>query len=133
MIGLDSNVVVRYLVQDDAKQSRAAARIIERDLSDATPGYVSLVAIAEIAWVLERSYRFSRAEIAAAIELMLQAQTLTIECEREVFLAMTALRDGRGSFGDALIGALGTKAGCSSTLTFGRAASRLPDFSLIVE
>jgi predicted nucleic-acid-binding protein len=89
--------------------------------------------MAEIAWVLQRSYRFSEREIAAAIELMLQAQTLSIECEREVFLAMTALKNGRGSFGDALIGALGAKAGCSSTLTFDRAASRLPGFSLIAE
>ena len=67
---------------------------------------------------------------AAAGRATLQADALTIESEQEVFAAMTALRDGRGEFADALIGALGAKSGCSRTLTFDRKAVRLPGFAL---
>jgi predicted nucleic-acid-binding protein len=125
MIGLDTNVVVRYLAQDDPVQSPKATELIERRLSLENPGFVSLVAMAETAWVLERVYGLAGGELAAAIERMLQVDILVIECEQEVFTAMTAVRDGRGSFADALIGALGARAGCSHTATFDRHALRL--------
>jgi predicted nucleic-acid-binding protein len=128
MIGLDANILIRHLVQDDPVQSPRASALIERRLSEANPGFVSIVAIAEIVWVLDRVYRFSSRDIAAAIEGVLQTDVLVIESEQEVFTAMIALKDGRGSFADALIGALGAKAGCSRTLTFDRKALRLPDF-----
>ena len=128
MIGLDANILIRHLVQDDPVQSPRASALIERRLSEANPGFVSIVAIAEIVWVLDRVYRFSSRDIAAAVERVLQTDVLVVESEQEVFTAMIALKDGRGSFADALIGALGAKAGCSRTLTFDRKALRLPDF-----
>ena len=128
MIGLDSNILVRYFVQDDPVQSRRAAEILERELTDSDPGFVSLVAIAETAWVLGRVYDFTDGEIAAAIERVMQTDRLVVQSEQEVFTATVALRDGRGSFGDALIAAMGARAGCSHTLTFDRAALRLPGF-----
>jgi len=130
MIGLDTNVLVRYLVQDDPVQSRRATEIIERRLSTRNPGFISVVAVAETVWVLDRAYRFSDEDIVAAIERTLQTDVLVVENEQEVFAAMTAVADGRGPFADALIGALGSKAGCSATLTFDRGALRLPDFEL---
>ena len=69
-------------------------------------------------------------EVIAAIERTLQADVLVVDCEQQVFAAMTAVKEGRGSFADALIGALGTAAGCSATLTFDRKALRLPEFEL---
>jgi predicted nucleic-acid-binding protein len=128
MIGLDANILIRHLVQDDPVQSPRASALVERRLSEANPGFVSIVAIAEIVWVLDRVYRFSSRDIAAAVERVLQTDVLVVESEQEVFTAMIALKDGRGSFADALIGALGAKAGCSRTLTFDRKALRLPDF-----
>jgi predicted nucleic-acid-binding protein len=130
MIGLDTNVVIRYLTQDDPVQSPRATRIIERDLTESAPGFVSVVAMTEVAWVLERAYGLTQRQIAAAVESLLQADALSIEAEQEVFAAAIALKEGRGSFADALIGALGTKAGCTHTLTFDRKASRLPGFAL---
>jgi predicted nucleic-acid-binding protein len=130
MIGLDTNVLVRYLTQDDPLQSRKATDLIERRLTEEDPGFVSVVAMAEIAWVLERAYGLADADIAAAIERMLQTDVLVVECEQEVFTAMTALKERRGAFADALVGALADKAGCSSTLTFDRKALRLPGFAL---
>ena len=128
MIGLDTNVLVRYLAQDDPAQSATATEIIERRLSEANPGFVSVVAMAEMAWVLERAYGLPAKDVVAAIERTLQADVLVVEREQQVFAAMTALKDGRGSFADALIGALGAAAGCSATLTFDRKALRLPEF-----
>ncbi|MGH7211181.1 MAG: PIN domain-containing protein, partial [Acetobacteraceae bacterium] len=113
MIGFDTNVLARYLAQDDPVQSPTATALIERRLSDADPGFVSTVAMAETAWVLERVYGLSDHEVAEAIERTLQAGVLMIEHEQDVFTAMIALREGRGSFADALIGALGARAGCS--------------------
>jgi predicted nucleic-acid-binding protein len=130
MIGLDTNVLVRYLAQDDPVQSRRATEIIEGRLTDRNPGFVSVVAMAETVWVLDRAYGLSDEEIVAAIERMLQVDVLVVENEQEVFAATTALEEGLGSFADALIGALGAKAGCSATLTFDRRALRLPDFEL---
>lgn len=130
MIGLDTNVIVRYLAQDDAIQSPKATRLIERVLTEKKPGFISVVAMAETAWVLERAYRLSGPKIAAAIEAILQTDVLVVECEQEVFAAMIGLKEGRGSFADALIGALGAKAGCSHTLTFDQKAAHLDGFAL---
>jgi predicted nucleic-acid-binding protein len=129
VIGLDTNVLVRYLAQDDPTQSPVATDLIERRLSVSNPGFVSVIAMAETAWVLERAYGVEPPDVAAAIERILQADVLVVESEQQVFTAMVALKDGRASFADALIGALGVKAGCERTVTFDRKAIRLEEFS----
>ena len=126
MIGLDTNVVVRYLVQDDPVQSARAADLIEQQLTERNPGFLCIVApsLAELAWALERAYRISRNRLTAAIERLLQADMLVVEHEQQVFTALAALR----SFADALIHALDIQAGCSCTASFDRNALRLPGF-----
>lgn len=131
MIGLDTNILVRYLTGDDPIQSAKAREVFEQRLSARNPGFVSVVAMVETVWVLDRAYGFAAQEIATAIERMLQIEVLVIENEQEVFSAMVALKKGHGSFADALIGELGTRAGCSRTLTFDRKAARLPGFQLV--
>jgi predicted nucleic-acid-binding protein len=132
MIALDTNVLLRYLAQDDPKQSPKAAEIIERRLTRQEPGFVSLVCILEIVWVLGSLYKRSRWEIADHIEMILAADTLQVQNEQEIYEGVIALRSGRGTFEDALIGALGTWWGCSATLTFDQnAARRLNGFQLI--
>jgi predicted nucleic-acid-binding protein len=131
MIGLDTNVLLRYLVQDDPLQSRRATEIIEQRLTELDPGFVSLVTVLEIVWVLRSLYKRSRQQIANDIEMILAADTLEIQNEQEVYHAIVALRNGTGTFEDALIGALGIWRGCSATLTFDeRAAQKLHGFSL---
>ena len=129
MIVFDTNVIVRYLTQDDPVQSPKATELIERGLTEEEPGFVSVVAMAETAWVLERVYGRTAEEIAAVIERMLEVEVLVVESEQEVFTAMIAVKEGRGSFADALIGALGAKAGCSHTVTFDQKALRLTAFA----
>jgi predicted nucleic-acid-binding protein len=131
MIGLDTKVLVRYLTDDDPIQSPKAADLIERALTESEPGYISTVVMVETTWVLARTYEFSPDEIAVAIERMLQAPVLTVESEQEVFAAMIAMKERRASFSDALIGALGARAGCSRTVTFDRRAARLENFQLL--
>jgi predicted nucleic-acid-binding protein len=131
VIGLDTNILVRYLAQDDPVQSRQATELIERQLTAEDPGFVSTVAMVETAWVLDRAYGLADDEVAAAIERTLQADVLVIENEQEVFTAVIMLKEGRGSFADALIAALGVKAGCSKSLTFDRKALRIPGFELV--
>src|ERR1700691_1909306 len=130
MIGLDTNILVRFLAQDDPVQSPKAREILERRLTERDPGFVSVVAMVETVWVLDRAYGLSSQEISAAVERMLQTDVLVVENEQEVFTAMIALKDGRGSFADAVIAALGARMGCSCTLTFDRKALRLAGFEL---
>ena len=130
MIGLDTNILVRYLTFDDAVQSPRAAQLIERHHTREDPGFVSLVTITEIAWVLRSTYEFTAVQIADAIDRMLQIESLVVQNQREVLLATDAFRSGIASFDDALIAALGRWAGCSHSVTFDRKAARLPDFRL---
>jgi predicted nucleic-acid-binding protein len=128
VIGLDTNIIVRYLALDDPTQSPLATDLIENRLTEQNPGFISTVVIAETVWVLQRAYRLHATQIVEAISRLLQVDTLSVQSEQEVFIAMTAVKDCRGTFADALIGALAAKAGCSHTATFDRKALRLPGF-----
>lgn len=129
MIGLDTNVLVRYFTQDDPIQSARATAWIEDRLTPKNPGFVSIIAMAETVWVLECTYHLTDQGIASAGEKLLQANSLVVENEQRVFTAMIALRECQGSFADVLMGGSGAKAGCSGTITFDRNALRLPGFS----
>jgi predicted nucleic-acid-binding protein len=131
MIGLDTNILVRYLTRDDAGQFRQAAQILERDLTTDNPGFVSLVTVAELVWVLDSIYNFTNEQVTSAVYRMLRVPTLQIQNAREVFLAADALQTTSASFDDALIGAVGAWAGCTTTLTFDKKAARLPSFRLV--
>lgn len=129
MIGLDANVLVRYFAQDDPIQSATAVRLIEHRLTEDEPGYISLVALVETVWILQRHYRLHALDVAQIVQGLLEAPVVVVENATEVFLALTAVQVGRGSFSDVLIAALGAKAGCFTTVTFDRKAARLPGFS----
>ncbi len=128
MIGQDTNVLVRYLVRDDPVQSRNATDLIEHRLTVDKSGFISVVAMVEAAWVLGHAYGVVDADIAATIQCVLQADVFVVEAEPRVFAAMTALKDGQAAFADALIAALGTRAGCAHTVAFDRGPRRLPGF-----
>ena len=128
MYGIDTNVLVRFITQDDPEQAAIATELFERRFSADTPGFVSVVALAETWWVLRRSYRYSAAAVAEAVERILQMDNLVVEREQDVFISMVAAKEGQGEFADALIGALNLRAGCDCTLSFDRRALRLPGF-----
>jgi len=130
MKGLDTSILVRYLTQDDPVQSLRAGEIIEQTLSAEEPGFVSLVTIAEVAWVLRLRYKATRQEMVTAVERILASDSLRVQNEQQVYEAMIALKTGEETFADALICALGTWAGCSSTLTFD-GGSQLAGFEVV--
>ena len=120
MIGLDTNVVVRYLVQDDPDQSAAASALIE-DLTETNPGYISLVTVVELYWVLRRSYEVKPDRCTEILEGLLEARELRVGQDDVV---RAALRDADGlDFADAVIAELGRAAGCEHTVTFDRRAA----------
>jgi len=130
MIGLDTHILVRYITQDDPVQSSQARKIMEQQLTEENPGFISIVATVELVWVLENAYKFSAREIAAAVERVLQTDVLVVQNGQEVFTAVAKLKEGRVSFADALIVALGSWANCSRTLTFDRKALSIPGFAM---
>jgi predicted nucleic-acid-binding protein len=130
MIGLDTNVVLRYLLQDDRAQSAAATRLIE-SLTPANPGFISIATTLEIFWVLRSSFRLTPVQIAEQIEMLLRVNSFAVQNEQQVFEAMFALKNGLGEFEDALIGSLNAWAGASQTLTFDTGTSRLTHFRIL--
>lgn len=131
MIGLDTNVVVRYLAQDDPRQSAAATRLMERTLSAEDPGFVTLVTLCEVAWVLAECYGADRARVRAVIEGLLATRQIIVESAELVWRALKAWDQSAADFSDALIGEVAVAAGASKVLTFDKAAAKLPSFQLL--
>jgi predicted nucleic-acid-binding protein len=131
LIGLDTNVVVRYLAQDDPRQAAAAARLFEQVLSQENPGFISTIVLCEIAWVLAECYGADRARIRAALEGLLAAKQIAVEAPDSVRRALRAWEASGADFADALIGELAAAHGAGKTVTFDRAASKLPGFELL--
>jgi len=117
VIGLDTNVLVRYVMQDDPRQSARANRLIE-SLSADEPGYVSLVAVVELVWVLAGSYGLTRAQVATVLETLLRSKELVVDRAELVTQALKRFGTGGADFADALIERIAATAGCSATLTF---------------
>ena len=123
MIGLDTNVIVRYLAQDDKVQSPIATRLMER-LTPENPGYVGSVVLAEISWVLSRAYKTPRDEIAKAIESLLRSAELVVENAEAAYRALGRYRASRSvDYADALIAEAAALAGARETVTFDRSAA----------
>lgn len=132
MIGLDTNVLVRYLAQDDPKQSAVATRFIEGRLSAENPGFVSVVTLCEIVWVLAESYAADRKRIRDTVEGLLATKQLVIERTELVWKALRAWEGVAADFSDALIGQIAIAHGSQTTMTFDRTAAKLPGFELLV-
>lgn len=131
MIGLDTHIVVRYLAQDDRVQSALATRVLDHELAAEAPGFISLVALAEVIWVMTSLYGADRAAVARAVEGLLSAAQLRVQDAEAVWLALQDYRDSTADFSDALIATLGRNAGCGHTLTFDRTAARHQEFALL--
>jgi predicted nucleic-acid-binding protein len=131
VIGIDTNVLVRYLTQDDPKQSAVATRFIEGRLSTENPGFVSTITLCEIAWVLAESYAADRKRIREIVEGLLATKQLVIERSELVWKALRAWEGVPADFSDALIGQLAIAHGSEKTVTFDRTAAKLPGFELL--
>ncbi len=131
MIGLDTNVIVRYLAQDDAHQAAIATRLIEGSLSAEARGFVSIITLAEVVWVMTSNYRAARTAVADIVEGLLTAPQLAIEKADVIWRALRAFRESKADFCDAVNVELGRDAGCAKTVTFDRHAAAHSGFEAL--
>lgn len=132
MIGLDTNVLVRYIMQDDSVQSPKATKLIEALDGIESFGYVTLVTVVELVWVLGSSYELTRVQVAQALDSLIRARQLKLESAEQVVRALRVFKVGKADFADCLIERSADNAGCENTVTFDVNASKHAGMTLIV-
>ncbi len=130
MIGLDTNVLVRYITQDDKRQATLANSLIE-SLDDASPGFVTLVTVVELSWVLESVYNFTRQQFAEVMQTLMTVDTIKLDRAAVVASAVRMYAGSKADFSDCLIERLSASAGCEQTMTFDKAAAKMAGMVLI--
>ncbi len=130
MIGLDTNVLVRYITQDDDAQAALANSLIE-SLDEVSPGFVSLVSVVELNWVLESAYNFTRQQFALVMQALLTVDAIKLDCAAVVASAVRVYSASKADFSDCLIERLSASAGCKRTMTFDKAAAKTAGMVLI--
>lgn len=131
MIGLDTNVLVRYFTQDDARQAELVDGFIADSKKNGIQLHIDEVVLCELAWVLRGAYRFDRQAIATSLERMLEASMFSFDDRDLLRRALAQYAEGDGDFADYVIGERNSKAGCTSTATFDRALRGDEGFSLL--
>jgi predicted nucleic-acid-binding protein len=135
MIGLDTNVLVRYLAQDDVKQAAAATRLIEKELTASRKGFISLVVLSELCWVLSSIYSATTEELVATVQDLLNTPQFQVERREAVQAAIARLKASptrKAGLVDALIASIADGGGCTGTVTFDKAAVRAAGMTLLV-
>jgi predicted nucleic-acid-binding protein len=130
MIGLDTNILVRYIMQDDAKQAPLVANFVESLTAD-EPGFVSLVSVVELVWVLSSCFELERSQLVTVLDALLCTKELRLERAEVIGQALRRFRDSSADFADCLIERCAAAAGCSHTMTFDRAASKHAGMTLL--
>ena len=130
MIGLDTNVLVRLIVEDDPAQTALAKRFVAKQCTPDAPGFVNCIVLAEFAWVLRR-HGYDRAAIAAIVERLVDGRDRRVDHQGEVIAALLDHKAGRLDLVDSLIGHINRARGCTATATFDRKAARLDGFVMV--
>jgi predicted nucleic-acid-binding protein len=123
VIGIDTNILIRYLVKDDPVQTPAAVRIIH-SLSFRQPGWLAITVLVELAWTLRRIYKLDRIAIAAIVEKLLGSKDMILEQREIVYQALLLYGSSRADFADCLIAVGARNAGCAGVATFDQIAAR---------
>ena len=123
MIGLDTNVLLRYIRQDDEPQSALSTQLIE-SLTDSNPGFVSLICLSELYWVMDHKHKYSKQEILDMIQILLSSTSLVFEDESVVSEALLSYAAGSADFDDCLIAERSKASGCKFVYTFDKAAAK---------
>lgn len=130
MTGLDTNVLVRYVMQDDPKQAARATQLIE-SFTQQQPGWVAVVSVAEFVWVLESCFDLERDQIALALATLLRSSQLVVEQGEVVWRALRRFKESSADFADCLIERSAVASGCERTMTFDRNAAKHAGMSLL--
>jgi predicted nucleic-acid-binding protein len=129
MIGVDANVLLRHILDDDTLWSERASRFLEDFCAPSRPGYVSTVTLAEVAWVLRRRKSYSKASLTKALDAILSDENLAVAERDAVVAALEAFRNGSADFADYLVGELNAAAGAAPTYTIDKPALKHPLFA----
>ncbi len=124
MIGIDTNILVRYIAQDDAAQSARAIRFIENECSMSSPGFIGLIVLIEVVWVSESCYGATRAEIAEILRKLLSIKQLVVQDAEVCWQALRLFESGKADFADCLIERSANAAGCERVTTFDKQAAK---------
>lgn len=130
MIGLDTNVMTRYIMQDDPKQSPKATALIESFTPD-NPGFITLVSVVELYWVLTSCYDLTGQQVKQALEALLRTKQIIVDRADQVLRALRVFDDGKADFADCLIERTAVSAGCEQTMTFDVGAAKHAGMTLI--
>ena len=131
MIGIDTNVLVRHLVQDDPRQSRAATQVITKQCTRESPGFINRIVLCELVWVLESAYGYSKETIENVLDKLLRTSQLKIEDAQSAWISFRMYQKGKADFSDCLLGSTNRSGGCDSTVTFDQTASKLDGFQIL--
>lgn len=130
MIGLDTNVLVRYIMQDDPKQSPMATALMG-SLDADNPGFVALVSVLELYWVLTSCYDLTGSQVKQALEVLLRTKQIIVDQADRVLKALRVFDEGKADFADCLIERTASSAGCAKTMTFDVGAAKHAGMTLI--
>lgn len=131
MIGVDTNVLVRYLAQDDAAQARRVDIFLSAAIEDGTRLHVDDIVLCEMVWVLGAAYRLRKVTIAEALDKVMSAAIFSFDDRELLRAALIDYREGKGDFSDYVIGRRNARAGCEHTVTFDRSLRDGPSFVLL--
>lgn len=131
MIGLDTKVLVRLFVRDDAAMAERAERATRQRCSPDAPGHINHVVLCELVWVLDRAYDYRREQIAMLLDALCRAVDFRVQESEIAKQAIELFRGGSADFADCLIGLVNRAAGCETTLTFDTDAATLEDFEAV--
>ncbi|MBI3679789.1 MAG: type II toxin-antitoxin system VapC family toxin [Acidobacteria bacterium] len=131
MIGVDTNVLVRFFIDDDEDQYERVHRLLRKCRNSGDRVFISAIVLCETAWVLKSTYGYSKSDILGAFEWLLQIEQFRLEDEDAVQQALQLSRSPAADFSDHLIGCRNAKMGCATTLSFDRALARTPHFSQV--
>jgi len=131
MIGIDTNVLVRYLAQDDPDQAEIATKFIEVTCTKDNLGFINHITLCEICWVLKRLYKTPKEQLAEIIEQLLRTVQLFVQEPQVVWMALEEFKTDNADFPDCLIAQINLVNDCSSTVTFDVKASNAAGFDLL--
>jgi len=133
MNALDTNVLVRYLVQDDVMQAKLASDYIRKYCTHETPGYINRIVLCELVWVLESNYAYPRKLIVQVLGKILQTRQFMTEDSELAWLALDSYKRSKADFADSWIGILNKHAGYAKTVTFDKDAAKSDNFLLLTK
>ena len=129
MKGIDTNVLVRYLVQDDPEQAELATAYLQDINSKRETCFINNIVLCELVWGPQTAYKLSRTEIIATLEMLLKTNIFEFENKEAAWWSLRQMKQGKADFSDYLIGKLNTSAGCIDTVSFDSKLKGVEGFS----